>query len=178
MTDPTPTQTSEAPADLRAGYSYAAGDAPAYWNFGTYWRLLATSDTTNGRSTTFDELFPGGLVAPAHVHDDAEEAFFVLEGDLVFTLGDDDAEITAPPGTYVYIPPGTRHSFRNNSLVGRVYNTLVPGGFDHGITQHGTPAPQVQMPPPGTSALEVWQKIVAGRPDVPWEQQAHDVSKW
>jgi len=31
----------------------------------------------------------------------------------VFTLGDDDREISAPPGTYVYIPPGTRHSFRS-----------------------------------------------------------------
>ena len=178
MTDPTPTQPIETAADLRAGYAYAPGDAPAYWNFGTYWRLLSTGDTSDGRSTTFDELFPQGLVAPPHVHDDAEEAFFVLEGDLVFTLGDDDAEITAPPGTYVYIPPGTRHSFRNDSVVGRVYNTLVPGGFDHGITQHGTPAPQVHMPPPGTSALEVWQQIVSGRPDVSWEQQDHDVSRW
>lgn len=34
------------------------------------------------------------------------------------------------------------------------------------------------MPAPGTSALEVWQAIVPGRPDVPWEQQAHDVSSW
>jgi len=70
-------------------------------------------------------IFPQGIVAPPHVHDNAEEAFFVLEGDLVFTLGDDDQEIVAPPGTYVYIPPGTRHSFRCGSEVGRVYNTLV-----------------------------------------------------
>lgn len=161
---------------LKAGYAYHPGDAPAYWNFGTYWRLLASSDTTDGRSTTFDELFPRGVVAPPHVHDHAEEAFFVLEGDLVFTLGDDDQEITAPPGTYVYIPPGTRHSFRCGSEVGRVYNTLTPGGFDHGITAHGTPAPRVEMPAPGTSALTVWRQIVHGRPPVPWE--APDVASW
>ncbi len=156
--------------DLRAGYAYAPGDSPAYWNFGTYWRLLATSDTTSGRSTTFDELFPQGLVAPPHVHTDAEEAFFVLEGDLVFTLGDDDREITAPPGT--------RHSFRCKAIIGRVYNTLVPGGFDHGTTEHGTPAPRMQMPPPGTSALQVWEQIVSGRPAVPWEHLQNDVSSW
>jgi quercetin dioxygenase-like cupin family protein len=151
---------------------------PGVLELRTYWRLLATSDTTSGRSTTFDELFPRGLVAPPHVHDDAEEAFFVLEGDLVFTLGDDDHEITAPPGTYVYIPPGTRHSFRCEAIIGRVYNTLVPGGFDNGITEHGTPAPKVQMRPPGTSAAHVWEQIVSGRPAVPWEQQQHDVSSW
>lgn len=165
--------------DLQAGYAYSPGDSPAYWNFGTYWRLLSTSDTTKGRSTTFDELFPKGVVAPPHVHAHEEEAFFVLEGDLVFTLGDDDREITAPPGTYVYIPPGTRQSFRCGSTVGRVYNTLVPGGFDHGIVDHGTPAPQVVMPPPGTSALEVWQHIVDGRPAAPWQgEQPTDVSSW
>lgn len=100
--------------DLSAGYAYAPGDGLAYWNFGTYWRLLASGDTTRGRSPTFDELFLQGLVAPPHVHDDAEEAFFVLEEDLVFTLGHDDEQITAPPGTDVYIPPGTRHSSRSH----------------------------------------------------------------
>ena len=109
-------------------------------------------------------------------HDDAEEAFFVLEGDLVFTLGDDDQEIVAPLGTYVYIPPGTRHSFRCGSEVGRVYNTLVPGGFDHGITDHGIPAPRVDMPAPGSSALAVWREIRGGRPPVAWEHP--DVSSW
>lgn len=186
MTDQPRTQppdtTGDRPTrdDRKKGYAYLPGDSPAYWNFGTYWRLLASSDTTEGRSTTFDELFPIGVVAPPHVHDNAEEAFFVLEGDLVFTLGDDDTEITAPPGTYVYIPPGTRHSFSCRSQVGRVYNMLVPGGFDHGITAHGIPAPQIVMPPPGTSAIEVWKQIAPGRPPVPWEHgdQPPDVSSW
>jgi len=98
--------TDDPTNELHAGYAYAPGDSPAYWNFGTYWRLLASSDTTRGRSTTFDELFPEGVVAPPHVHDEAEEAFFVLEGDLVFTLGDDDREITAPPRHLRLHPPG------------------------------------------------------------------------
>ena len=160
------------------GYAHRPADSPAYWNFGTYWRLLASSNDTGGRSATFDELFPKGPVAPPHVHDREEEAFFVLEGNLVFTLGDDDAELLAPPGTYVYIPPGVRHSFRCDATVGRVYNTLVPGGFDHGLTHNGTPAPRVEMPPPGTSALQVWQAVVEGRPEVPWEHLQHDVSSW
>ena len=80
---------------------------------------------------------------------------------------------------YVYIPPGTRHSFRCGSTVGRVYNTLVPGGFDHGITENGTPAPRVVMPPPGTSALAVWEQIAAGRPATAWQgEQGVDVASW
>ena len=80
-----------------------ADDAPVFWNVGTYWRFLSTDATTNGRSTTFEELCPPGVVAPPHVHDTEEEAFYVLEGNLVFLL--DDQEIIAPPGTYIHVAP-------------------------------------------------------------------------
>ena len=150
-----------------AGYAYLPPDSPAYWQSGTYWRLLSSAEQTVGRSCTFDELCPPGLVAPPHVHDAEEEAFFVLEGNLVFTL--EDKEIQARPGTYVYIPPGTWHSFRCDSEVGRVYNVLAPGGFDHGITSRGTPAPAIDMPPPGTSSLAVWRQLDSQRPRSPWE---------
>jgi quercetin dioxygenase-like cupin family protein len=149
------------------GWAATDEQAPAFWNVGTYWRFLSTAATTGGRSTTFEELCPPGVVAPPHVHDDEEEAFFVLEGDLVFLL--DAQEIEAPPGTYVHIAPGTLHGFRCNSAVGRVLNTLVPGGFDHGISEQGIPAPRVPLPPPGVSALPVWQELEADRPRPPWD---------
>ena len=151
----------------KGGWAMTGDDAPAFWNVGTYWRFLSTAASTGGRSTTFEELCPPGVVAPPHVHDDEEEAFFVLEGNLVFLLG--DQEIEAPPGTYIHIAPGTLHGFRCDSEVGRVFNTLVPGGFDHGISEHGVPAPQVRMPPPGVSALSVWREIDPDRPRAPWE---------
>jgi quercetin dioxygenase-like cupin family protein len=151
----------------RKGWAMTADDAPAFWAVGTYWRLLSSDATTDGRSTTFEELCPPGVVAPPHVHDNEEEAFFVLEGNLVFLL--DDQEIDAPPGTYIHIAPGTRHGFRCDSEVGRVFNTLVPGGFDHGIIEQGIPAPRVTMPPPGVSALSVWRQLDPQRPRAPWE---------
>lgn len=153
--------------DWHKGWAMTADSAPAFWNVGTYWRFLSTDATTNGRSTTFEELCPPGVVAPPHVHDTEEEAFYVLEGNLVFLL--DDQEITAPPGTYIHIAPGTLHGFRCDSEVGRVFNTLVPGGFDHGISEQGIPAPQVTMPPPGVSALSVWRELDTRRPRAPWE---------
>lgn len=160
-------QFAEQHPDWTKGWALTSDDAPAFWNVGTYWRLLSTAATTSGRSTTFEELCPPGVVAPPHVHDNEEEAFYVLEGDLVFLL--DDQEIDAPPGTYIHVAPGTRHGFRCNSEVGRVFNTLVPGGFDHGISEHGIAAPQVIMPPPGVSALSIWQELDRDRPKPPWD---------
>lgn len=156
------------------GWVLGAADPPARWNVGTYWRLLSTAATTSGRTSTFEEFFPSGVVAPPHVHDDEEEeAFFVLEGELTFLLG--DQEVEAPPGTYVNIAPGTLHGFRCDSPVGRVLNTLAPGGFDHGVG-NGTPAPQVRLPPPGASALEAWREIAPTRTPPPWE--GSDDPKW
>lgn len=157
-----------------SGWAMGPGDAPAFWNVGTYWRFLSTDLSTNGRSTTFEELCPPGVVAPPHVHDNEEEAFFVLEGDLTFLLGDE--EIDAPPGTYVHVAPGTLHGFRCNSEVGRVFNTLVPGGFDHGISEHGRPAPRVALPPPGVSVAEIWRELDRERPRPPWD--GSDDPRW
>jgi quercetin dioxygenase-like cupin family protein len=149
------------------GYVLGRDGSLAFWHVGTYWRLLSSTNGSDGRSVTFDELCPTGVVAPPHVHDNEEEAFFVLEGDLVFTLGQDEVE--APPGTYIYIPPGIRHGFRCRSAVGRVYNTLTPGGFDHGLLTDGTPATIVELPPPEVSALDVWKSLDAERIRAPWD---------
>lgn len=145
--------------------------APAYWFAGTYWRLLADGAATDGRSCTFDELCPRGLVAPLHAHEDEEEAFFVLEGEFVFTVG--DREIEAGPGCYVYLPPKVQHGFRVESEIGRVYNMLCPSGFERGIVEGATPAPQITMPPPGTSSLSIWnERLRPTRSPAPWEPGA------
>lgn len=167
MPDDAFTQFVGAHPGWSAGWAMAATDAPAYWHVGTYWRLLSTDDTTSGRSTTFEELCPRGVVAPPHVHENEEEAFFVLEGDLTFLLGEE--EIEAPPGTYVHVAPGTVHGFRCDSEVGRVFNTLVPGGFDHWVSEEGTPAPRVVLPPPGVSVVDIWRELDRERPKSAWE---------
>jgi hypothetical protein len=48
-----------------------------------------------------------------HVQTREEEAFDILEGRLTFY--GDDGEILAGPGTYLNIPKGARHRFRNNT---------------------------------------------------------------
>jgi quercetin dioxygenase-like cupin family protein len=56
------------------------------------------------------ELPPGGSF-PGHVHDDHEEVFYVLAGEIDYLLGDTWA--TATTGMTVFIPPGWVHAFRN-----------------------------------------------------------------
>jgi quercetin dioxygenase-like cupin family protein len=51
-----------------------------------------------------------GPVDP-HVHPEHTDSFYVLEGELEFTLGDET--LRAGPGTFVAAAPGVRHGFRN-----------------------------------------------------------------
>jgi mannose-6-phosphate isomerase-like protein (cupin superfamily) len=46
-----------------------------------------------------------------HAHEDFVDAFFVLDGEAEFVVGDD--VLRAGPGSFVAAPPGVRHGFRN-----------------------------------------------------------------
>ena len=46
-----------------------------------------------------------------HLHDDQVDSFYVLEGEVEFTLA--DRVVRAVPGTWVSVPPGVVHGFRN-----------------------------------------------------------------
>ncbi len=52
---------------------------------------------------------PGfGPIEP-HVHDDHTDSFYVLEGELELTIGDET--VRAGPGMFFAAPPGVRHGF-------------------------------------------------------------------
>jgi quercetin dioxygenase-like cupin family protein len=55
--------------------------------------------------------FGPGFVVEPHVHEDHADNFLVLEGECEFTYG--DAVFRRGPGTWVSVPRGLRHGFRN-----------------------------------------------------------------
>lgn len=57
--------------------------------------------------------FPPESHAPAHSHDEAEEVIYVLSGEgEIFMDGNPEP---LRPGQFVYIPPKTEHSIKNDS---------------------------------------------------------------
>jgi mannose-6-phosphate isomerase-like protein (cupin superfamily) len=53
---------------------------------------------------------PGFSPTP-HIHNRDEELFYVLDGHLEFLI--DDRLVHADPGTFLTVPPGVLHDFRN-----------------------------------------------------------------
>ena len=73
-----------------------------------------------------------GRELEAHVHAEEDDAFYILEGEMIFFFG--DQEVAAPPGTFVLVPPGVEHGFRNEGDVPvRMLNIHAPAGFDRRI---------------------------------------------
>jgi mannose-6-phosphate isomerase-like protein (cupin superfamily) len=66
------------------------------------------------------------------VHTEEDDAFYILEGEMTFLHGEE--EIVAWPGTFVLVPPGVEHGFRNDGPQPvRMFNIHAPGGFDRRI---------------------------------------------
>jgi mannose-6-phosphate isomerase-like protein (cupin superfamily) len=89
--------------------------------------LARTADTPRFNFSIIEIV--AGRELEAHVHDEEDDAFYILEGEMTFVLGDE--EVKAGPGAFVLVPPGVEHGFRNDGEVPvRMLNLHAPGGFD------------------------------------------------
>jgi quercetin dioxygenase-like cupin family protein len=62
-----------------------------------------------GNLTLLQYQAPPGFGSPLHIHLDADEAWFILEGQLTYYSGDWTAEATA--GAFILVPRGTPHRY-------------------------------------------------------------------
>ena len=75
--------------DLKAlAYIRSAKDAPAYWNVGGLFMILAEAKDTGGAFSIMEQLTPKGPQAVVHLHETQDEGFYILEGHAIFTVGE------------------------------------------------------------------------------------------
>lgn len=92
--------------------------------------IKATGEDTAGSfflsETTIAAGFPG---PPPHRHERLHDMFYVLEGVLTVQLGEETHQLG--PGTFVCVPPGVAHAFRNASDDPvRFLNFNTPSGWE------------------------------------------------
>ena len=94
--------------------------------FGIDMKVMLGGEHTGGAfSAVIAEVKPGEG-PPPHLHRDREEYFFVLEG--TYSLGVNGKESTIGPGTLVFVPRGTVHTFKNvTSSMGKLLEWTIPG---------------------------------------------------
>lgn len=82
--------------------------ALAWWFLDT---LVVEHRRASGMQTVVLEMtLPVGSAPPLHVHDDLDDTWYILEGEMVVRCGDDDLVVGA--GYWVSMPRGVPHTFR------------------------------------------------------------------
>jgi mannose-6-phosphate isomerase-like protein (cupin superfamily) len=111
--------------------------------------VLATAAQTSGEFALLQlQGEPPGFGPPLHLHRDAAEAFFVLEGEYLVHVAGQRSLCSA--GTFVYVPRGTPHTFQVVSTVpGKKLNLFSPAamtGYFEELAQAATvgrPTPEL-----------------------------------
>jgi mannose-6-phosphate isomerase-like protein (cupin superfamily) len=90
---------------------------------------------------TWTRYEPGERGPDPHIHEQHADAWYVLEGELLFGLGPGGEELVhAPAGTLVLVPAGVIHTFRNDGrITARFLNVHAPSmGFAESLRRRDT----------------------------------------
>ena len=101
---------------------------PLDWN-GDKIHVVLEKGGTNGAFGMFTAEMGGPKGPPRHIHEDADEAFYVLEGEAEVLVDGETMVIGA--GEAGFAPKGTEHTFKfTGDEGGKVLVVVTPGGFE------------------------------------------------
>ena len=137
-------------------------EGPAFSAVGDVYRILAAGAQTGGAYALCEaRVLPGGG-PPPHIHHREDEAFFVLEGEITFALG--DRKVVAKPGSFIQGPRGIPHAFKNESNApARMLILVTPPGFEKFMAEFAQPVPSFDTPPLPVTPADI-QKLLAVAP--------------
>ncbi|GAB4442462.1 MAG: hypothetical protein Fur0044_38870 [Anaerolineae bacterium] len=130
----------------------------ALWHFNALLTFKALGAETNGQFWALEGLADRNMAVPLHAHSREDEIWYVLEGEIAFTVGDETQ--IGGPGTFVYIPRHVPHTFQIRSATARWFGIGLPAGLDEWFFETGEPAQSLTLPPPPTSPPDV-EAIIA-----------------
>jgi len=110
--------------------------------------FMSTASNTGGALAVVDTVVPAGNGPPEHMHDDADESFYVLEGRFSVHAG--GKSFVIGPGDYAFVPRGTLHIWKNiGTEDARVIRIYTFGGHEQFFMEisrqamPGEPAPRL-----------------------------------
>jgi mannose-6-phosphate isomerase-like protein (cupin superfamily) len=92
-------------------------------------KVLVRSEQSAGRVAAIQIAVPAGWEGPPLHHHDFDEAFYVLDGELILRVGDE--LVSARPGALAFAPGGVHHTVANpGAAPARYLLVCTPGGFE------------------------------------------------
>lgn len=92
-------------------------------------RVHATAELTTGAFSLIETVEATlGSGPPLHLHRDAAESFYVLEGEYAMHLNGRDFRCAA--GSFIYVPAGMPHTFQAVAVGSRKLNLYTPSAME------------------------------------------------
>lgn len=130
-------------------------EGEAFWFLDTLMQVKLSAKETGGSLAILEQLAPAGSATPLHRHDETDEYFYVLSGEVVFHAGDQTKP--CPAGSFVAVPRGTAHAFRvSEQSEARLLVVSAPARFEAFVRATSVPAEGLRLPaavPPGPEGL-------------------------
>ena len=100
------------------------GDRRSFLGGGIHtWKLL--TEDTNDAFFMFEDTMVKGKTTPLHLHAEADETVYVLEGEIVVNIDGNERRVAA--GGLTFTPRGTPHAFIVVSETARLLTLQTPG---------------------------------------------------
>lgn len=112
---------------------------------GLFMNFIVTGKESGGAYALIEGKIIKGAEPPMHTHQYEDEAFYILEGEMIVTIGTEDFHVK--PGDYVFLPRGIPHTQKLISEQLRTLITISPAGFEDYFWAMSQPAKDFSIPP-------------------------------
>lgn len=108
-------------------YVYQRGEGRSIDLGGFSMTVKAAGEQSGGAFSLLEAEEPPGFGPPLHIHHDAAEAFYVIEGEYLIFLPNGD--VRCPAGAFIFVPAGVEHGFRVGNVRSRKLNFYAPAAM-------------------------------------------------
>ena len=113
---------------MSSAFFLGKGEGPELTALGSTYVTKTDGEHVAGAYSLMEESF-WGETTPLHTHVSAEEAFYVLDGEVEAWI--DGVVSTAGPGSFLVVPRGVAHGLRRlSSSPVRMLTTISPPGVE------------------------------------------------
>jgi quercetin dioxygenase-like cupin family protein len=130
-----------------------SGEGRSVWVVGDRYTIKTSGEETGGAFALIETLVPPGGGPPPHIHRREDEAFYVLEGELLFHA--DGRSFAAVAGTWVTLARGSLHHFKNvTDRPARMLIIVTPAGLERFFLEVGRAVSEGQAVAPTPEDIE------------------------
>lgn len=139
-----------------------------FWFLGGQARILLPGSATGDAVSLMEFADPIGHAPPLHTHENEEELWFVLDGEVSFFVGDQRHDLI--PGQVAHGPRGVPHSYLVRSDRARLAVVFSPARIEEWFRANGTPVAEAGDLPPAfdlgavVASAEAFRLRVVGPP--------------